>query len=194
MSLKNLTWEKHKEAERKDFVKILLSGKITPKLYYRYLVNQYNNYSVLEAEGINHLPTSLRDIARSPNMLRDLKELEELYGLEYEPELVTKTTCEYVDYIYNMQKDHNTKGFIAHMYVRHFGDMYGGSIIRKRIPGSGTMYDFQDKERLKTEMRSLLDDSMAHEANRCFDFAISLFEELYNESDMVKTDNTQIKD
>ncbi len=64
------------------------------------------------------------------------------------------------------------------MYVRHFGDMYGGQMIRKRNPGSGRMYDFDNVEELKTTVREMLHDDMAEEANRCFEFAMELFEEL----------------
>ena len=71
-------------------------------------------------------------------------------------------------------------GILAHLYVRHFGDMYGGQIIKKRNPGSGTMYDFENVEELKTQIREMLTDDMADEANRCFEFAIRLFEELSN--------------
>jgi heme oxygenase len=67
------------------------------------------------------------------------------------------------------------------MYVRHFGDMYGGAMIAKKVPGSGMMYYFEEKEELKEKLRSLLNDDMADEANRCFEFAIRLFEELVNE-------------
>jgi len=34
MSLKELTWENHKSAERKKFASILMSGDIDPLLYY----------------------------------------------------------------------------------------------------------------------------------------------------------------
>ena len=67
------------------------------------------------------------------------------------------------------------------MYVRHFGDMYGGAMIAKRIPGSGMMYKFENVDTLKTTVRGMLDDSMAPEANRCFEFAIRLFGELEND-------------
>ena len=53
-------------------------------------------------------------------------------------------------------------------------------MIAKRIPGSGAMYQFVDVETLKTTVRGMLDDSMAPEANRCFEFAIKLFGELEN--------------
>jgi heme oxygenase len=70
------------------------------------------------------------------------------------------------------------QGILAHIYVRHFGDMYGGQMIRKRNPGSGTMYDFDNVEELKATVRSMLNDDMAEEANRCFEFAMQLFVEL----------------
>ena len=43
-----LTWEYHKNAERQDFVKILMSGEIDPRLYATYLYNQLACYSKLE--------------------------------------------------------------------------------------------------------------------------------------------------
>jgi heme oxygenase len=71
--------------------------------------------------------------------------------------------------------------FLAHLYVRHFGDMYGGQMIKKRNPGSGKMYDFNNVEELKTTVRAMLNDDMADEANTCFEFAMQLFEELEDE-------------
>jgi len=70
---------------------------------------------------------------------------------------------------------------LAHIYVRHFGDMYGGQMIANRNPGSGKMYEFNNVEELKTTVRSMLHDNMADEANRCFEFAMELFEELGDE-------------
>ena len=55
-TLKELTWEHHKEAERQGFVKILMSGKIHPEVYANYLFNQHQCYNILEplamAEGL----------------------------------------------------------------------------------------------------------------------------------------------
>jgi heme oxygenase len=70
---------------------------------------------------------------------------------------------------------------LAHIYVRHFGDMYGGQMIKKRNPGSGKMYEFENVEELKTTVRAMLHDDMADEANLCFEFAMQLFEELGDE-------------
>jgi heme oxygenase len=65
------------------------------------------------------------------------------------------------------------------MYVRHFGELHGGQMIKKKIPGNGIMYEFEgDTKHLIEEFRKLLDDDMAEEAKICFDFASQLFDEL----------------
>jgi len=179
MSLKELTWENHKKAERRGFAKILLGGNITPELYYRYITNQYYCYVILEdALKIQGLPKNLHAVFRANRILNDMQELEHLHGFAYRSELTGLSNSQYVDHIYNLEKNGEYKKLLAHMYVRHFGDMYGGAIIKKRVPGSGTMYDFDNKEELKQLLREILTDDMAEEANICFEFAIRLFEEL----------------
>jgi heme oxygenase len=58
------------------------------------------------------------------------------------------------------------------------GDLSGGQMIRKKIPGSGTLYNFENGPALKELIRERLDDSMADEAKICFDFATKTFQEL----------------
>ena len=176
MNLKELTWENHKSAERKKFAKTLLSGSIDPALYYKYLTNQFYSYVALEYK----LPLSLlglEEIRRSNLMRDDLQELEQTYGFVFDGNLLTQSTQEYITYCEELYVN-NPAGLIAHMYVRHFGDMYGGAIIKKCVPGKGRMYEFNDKEDLKLKVRALLHDDMADEANACFRFAIRLFGEL----------------
>jgi len=111
-------------------------------------------------------------------MLTDLEELEREYDIQRNPDLLCPVVGQYAAHVVTLT-EHND--LLAHIYVRHFGDMYGGQMIRKRQPGSGTMYDFKDVEGLKLTVRSRLKDSMADEANRCFEFAMQLFEELGEE-------------
>jgi heme oxygenase len=70
------------------------------------------------------------------------------------------------------------KKLMAHIYVRHMGDLAGGQMIAKRIPGSGKYYQFENADDLKTKVRQKIDDSMADEAKVCFDFAAKFFEEM----------------
>ena len=81
MSLKELTWENHKSAERKKFAGILMSGSIDPFLYYKYLTNQYYMYVTLESKlPLNRL--EIADIRRAGLMRMDLLELELKYGFD----------------------------------------------------------------------------------------------------------------
>jgi heme oxygenase len=173
--LKELTWENHQRAERTEFVRKLLKG-LTPEEYHKYLYNQYMIYSILEDAAGRVLP-ELNNIRRAERIYADLRELEKEYAIGTTPELLMPVVRKYEKHVITLDRD----GILAHIYVRHFGDMYGGQMIKKRNPGSGTMYDFDNVEELKTKIRSMLNDDMADEANRCFEFAMELFEELDRE-------------
>lgn len=68
---------------------------------------------------------------------------------------------------------------MAHIYVRHMGDLSGGQMIKKKVPGSGRYYEFDgDIKELKEKIRSKCNDDMAEEAKLCFDFATDLFKEM----------------
>ena len=174
-NLRELTMEVHKRAERSEFAHKLIKG-LTPEEYYRYLYNQYLIYSVLEYHVSDMYP-ELVDILRAPKIFADLRELEKTYNLKAEMSYVCAVVPAYERHLQTL----DPKGILAHVYVRHFGDMYGGQMIKKRNPGSGTMYDFDDVEELKTRVRAMLSDDMYEEANRCFEFAIQLFKELQGE-------------
>lgn len=173
--LKDLTWENHSKAERTEHARKLLKG-MTPEEYHRYLYNQYVQYAALESiaktEGVLD---GIENIARASNILADVTELENEHDIQRDENLLCPTVGKYVAYVMGLEEKDD---ILAHVYVRHFGDMYGGQMIRKRNPGSGTMYDFDNVEELKTKVRAMLNDEMADEANRCFEFAMQLFEEL----------------
>ena len=183
MSLKELTRHNHTTAERKEFASILMSGSIDPYLYYKYLTNQYYIYMCLESK----LPLAyldIEDIRRTDYIDADIKELELEYGYYFEDDLLLPSTIEYIEYCnakVPLIKDEfaeDSMVLVPHMYVRHFGDMYGGAMIARRVPGKGMMYVFKDKEMLKEKVRAILNDDMSDEANVCFEFAIKLFGEL----------------
>lgn len=176
LKLKELTWAHHQAAERRAFAKILLSGKIEPKLYHKFLCCQYMNYSVLEQAAI--IPPNLNKIKRAGRIFQDIRELEDLFDLEPDG-VYPDSVADYANRIYTLQEADDNHGLLAHMYVRHFGELHGGQMIKKKVPGSGLMYEFEgDTKELIAEFRTLLDDSMADEAKACFDYASQLFDEL----------------
>jgi heme oxygenase len=173
--LKELTWENHQKAERTDHARKLLKG-MTPEEYHRYLYNQYVQYAVLEsrAKEINAI-AGIESICRAKHILEDLVELENEHRIQRNVDLLCPVVSRYTGHIMTLE---SVDDLLAHIYVRHFGDMYGGQMIKKRNPGSGKMYEFENVEELKTTVRAMLHDDMADEANRCFEFAMELFEEL----------------
>lgn len=174
-NLRELTKDAHTNAERSAFVKILFSGKINPKLYATYLKNQHPMYEILEVCAMPHgLFEGIPDIRRAPAILADFQELwnEE----DGEPQILN-VTDEYIKYILSIKDD--PKKLMAHLYVRHMGDLSGGQMIAKRVPGSGKMYQFGDEpEAIKTAIRTKLTDDLADEAKVCFDFAKRFFDEM----------------
>jgi len=182
MSLKELTQEKHKDAERTAFAKLLLSGSIDKEQYANYLLQMLEVYSVLEYHAANHgLLVDLTGLPRSKAIYEDLMELS-----EDGTGRVLQATVDYVNYLHQLAET-NPNNLMAHLYVRHMGDLYGGQMIAKRVPGKGKFYQFADKEGLIAKIRAKLDDSMGEEANVAFDHAINIMKEL-NESSLVHAD------
>ena len=174
--LKELTWAHHQSAERRAFARELISGKIDPKLYHKFLTCQYMNYAVLEKH--TKLPSNLNSIKRAPRIFQDIRELEQLFGLAPDGKF-PHSVNEYAAHINMLAAEEDNQSLLAHMYVRHFGELHGGQMIKKKIPGSGIMYEFEgDTKVLIEEFRKLLSDDMADEAKVCFDFASKLFDEL----------------
>jgi len=181
MSLKELTHEAHKNAETQPFVKILFSGSIDPKLYAIYLKNQHPQYEILEACAMAQgLLTGLPDIRRAPAILEDYLELHG--DTDLEPEILP-TVKRYMDYIMSIKDD--PKRLMAHLYVRHMGDLAGGQMIAKRVPGAGKYYQFQDPDALKIAIRERLSDDLAEEALVCFAFAADFFKDMMTQVETV---------
>jgi heme oxygenase len=179
--LKELTWAHHQAAERRAFARDLIKGTIDPHKYYTFLVCQHYNYKALE--DATEIPEDLEAIKRADLILEDIEELERMYNFE-RPTDLPQSVADYVSHIYDLEDEGDNEKLLAHMYTRHFGELHGGQIIKKKIPGSGKMYEFDvDKQYLIDEFRLLLHDGMADEAKICFDFASRLFDELSQEKD-----------
>lgn len=174
-NLKELTRAHHDNAERTEFADMLLGGGISPRLYQEYLHAQLQNYLVLESAV--EVPMELEPIFRSTQIEEDLQELENLFDLD-EIEEHFQSTIEYGKHIETLAAAKDNDALLAHLYVRHFGDAHGGQIIKRSVPGSGLMYEFEDRKELIAGVRELLHDDMADEAKICFEYAERLFHDL----------------
>ena len=152
-----------------------MGGSIDPKLYATYLWNQFPCYEVLEvmarAQG---LLDDFPHIMRSKSILADFREL---WPQDEKPPEHTMATKKYLAHMKTIMNDADK--LMAHIYVRHMGDLSGGQMIKKRIPGKGTFYDFEgDVKEIKESIRAKTNDSMANEAKICFDYATELFKDM----------------
>ena len=193
LDIKELTLEHHKNAERQEFVKILMSGHIDEKLYATYLYNQLQCYSVLEKYGLHN--SLFRD---TPNLLRAEHihyDYKSLWVDVDNPPQITQSTKEYVEHIENIQAE--AMKLYAHVYVRHMGDLSGGQMIKSKTPGPNRYYIFKHNEvrdyrqTVKSTINTYLnvyEHSVVPEAKYCFESATKLFKEMKELHDLGKTD------
>lgn len=173
-NLKELTYEQHKKAETRPFVKILFKGDIDPELYATYLYNQFPMYELLETFAMSTgLVNDIPEILRSKAIYADFKALWPHEEFPQQLPVVKK----YLDHLMTIKDD--PKKLMAHMYVRHMGDLSGGQMIAKRVPGPNNYYNFScEIDDLKNRVRTKISDDMVEEASICFDFAAETFDDM----------------
>jgi len=175
-NLKDLTWEHHKDAERQQFVKVLLSGKINPKFYATFLWNQHKKYDLLEAlAGALGLLDGLPDIRRKQRIEQDFLELWK----DDSPPVILNATKEYIAHMKGVIQ--NPDAIMAHVYTYHMGDLSGGQMIKRKVPGKGTMYEFDTDvplKEIKDTIREKTNDDMVDEAKFAFESATKVFQEM----------------
>ncbi len=178
--LREYTNAKHREAEGTPFVQYMLHGNITAEDYAVYLQQMQVVYKNIEyfAE-ISGLLWDLPDIKRSEYMCEDLAELG-YKSTEHLLPSIERWRQRIIDLYYSGQKHL----ILAHVYVRHMGDLYGGKIIAKRVPGSGRCYAFADRPALIRALDAKLTTDIVDEALRAFDLAIDVFHELAQEIEL----------
>lgn len=170
MSLKELTSEKHKEAETTPFMRAVFSRKLPENLWADWTYQKTLFYGGIEgAAGACGLLGDLPDIRRAFYLYLDFNDMwdKNTTRPEYRPEVV-----DYYNYILSISKD--PERVMAHLYVWHMGDMFGGQMIKKIVPGSHRNLEFADTATLMTNIRAKINDSMADEANVAFDWAIRM--------------------
>ena len=128
-------------------------------LFYHTLENAASTLGLL-----NDLP----DIRRAFYLYEDFKEMaNDQHFLKFK-----NPTKEYHNYLLSINQDPDK--IMAHMYTWHMGDLFGGQMIKKIIPGSHRALEFSDAKTLMTNIREKINDSMAEEANIAFDWAIRM--------------------
>jgi heme oxygenase len=169
MSLKDLTSAKHAEAESTPFMKAVFARTLPFDLWVDWTYQKWLFYGAIEgAAGANQLLGDLPDLRRAFYLAMDYAEMNGNNPRhEFRPIVV-----DYYNYILSISKDPNK--IMAHLYTWHMGDMFGGQMIKKIVPGAHRNLEFEDARTLMTNIRAKLDDSMGDEANVAFDWAIRM--------------------
>lgn len=169
MSLKDLTSAKHTEAESTPFMKAVFAKTLPFDLWVDWTYQKWLFYGAIEgAAGANQLLGDLPDLRRAFYLFMDYNEMNtERKKHEFRPVVI-----DYYNYLISISKDPNK--VMAHLYTWHMGDMFGGQMIKKIVPGAHRNLEFDDARTLMTNIRAKLDDSMGEEANIAFDWAIRM--------------------
>jgi heme oxygenase len=166
-SLREATAQAHHQAENTELMKLMLGGQMTAEHYAGFLANQLICYSAIERR--THLFAD-GDMARGPSLVADISELR---GSSL---TIVPSAYDYADYVQTL----SDQELWAHIYVRYLGDMYGGRLIKSKVPGSGRIFEFRDRDELISRIRLSVSIADASEAKRCFDWVIKIYDEFYN--------------
>jgi len=173
--LREITYERHMAVEHLPFTQYLLGGTITEPDYVIYLAEMIAIYQQLERLAQQAgLFDGMEELPRSQHMQADLEELAPNYQAELLPS--TQTYLAYLDQL--AQSDHPDQLF-AHVYVRHMGDLYGGKLIARVVPGTGRWYQFDNRGDLAKKFNERITLNLADEALVAFDNYKNIFQELW---------------
>ena len=175
MSLKDLTSAKHAEAESTPFMKAVFAKTLPFDLWVDWTYQKWLFYGAIEgAAGANRLLGDLPDLRRAFYLFMDYNEMNtERKKHEFRPVVI-----DYYNYLISIAND--PAKVMAHLYTWHMGDMFGGQMIKKIVPGAHRNLEFEDSKTLITNIRAKLDDSMGNEANIAFDWAIRMMRDYDN--------------
>lgn len=175
MSLKEITAEKHALAETTPFMKAVFAKTLPQDLWIDWTYQKWLFYGAIEgAAGANQLLNDLPDLRRTFYLFMDYNEM----NTDGKKHHFRPVVVDYYNYLISIANDPDK--IMAHLYTWHMGDMFGGQMIKKIVPGAHRNLEFADTRTLMTNIRTKLDDSMGDEANVAFDWAIRMMQDLHH--------------
>ena len=174
LPLKEAIAEKHSLAEKMTFNQRMFNGELSKEEYILYLCQQLAIFQAIERFDLPHTA-----LVRCPKVFEDIKELMELEdgkGLQIKP-LVS--TNEYQKYLHSLTQEE----LLPHVYLNYLAIMFGGQMMKKNVPGSGKMYEFENQMELVGSVRAFQKDEMGDEANKALDYNIAILDELQRVSE-----------
>jgi len=173
--LREQTATKHTIAERKPFNIRMFQGKLSQQEYLLYLEQQQAIFSALEQHALPHPALN-----RMTGIGEDIAELVEK-GCTTSGEL--PATQAYTNYLNSLTPEAQ----LPHVYLHYLALVYGGQMMRTKVPSQGHLYHFNEMDACVSSIRQLQQDSWANEVNKGFDFVIDLFDALEEQCVTIKT-------
>ena len=172
MSLKELTKTKHQLAEHTPFMTAVFDLKLPMELWVDYTYQKYIWYREIELAAASYgLLDNLPGIGRAQLIMDDYRKMIGNVPVYHTYKEIAK---DYAMYIRTLD---DPKKILAHLYTWHMGDLFGGQMIKKIINAPSTHLDFNNPGELMSNMRAMLTDDLADEANIAFDWAIKILGE-----------------
>jgi heme oxygenase len=170
MSLKELTAEKHIEAERSAFMKLVFTRNMSKEVWTYWTFNKMHWYNAIEVRARDAgLLDDVIGLERTYKLYQDFQELAQGKDKNYTTSAFTERYC---DYIMSLQ---DNDAIMAHLYVWHMGDLHGGQMIKSMLPNvPHRNLEFNNLSEIIVKIRGKLHDGMAKEANIAFEWAIIL--------------------
>lgn len=175
LQLKEAIAEKHSLAEKMPFNQRMFRGELSKEEYILYLCQQLAIFKSIERFPLPH-----NGLIRCPNVFEDIKELMGLkdeQGLQIQP---LESTKAYQKYLHSLTQEQ----LLPHIYLNYLAIMFGGQIMKSKVPGSGRMYEFNgDVREIAGSIRAIQKDEWGDEANKALDFNIAILDELQRVSE-----------
>jgi heme oxygenase len=166
MDLREAVRENHQAAEKTRWSQMMISGEMRIEQYGAMLYNLLPIYTELERTGLIAKPEVLRaKLVES--------DLDALGGTKHG---LTLSTVYYTRYLETL----DDAARWAHIYVHYLGNMYGGQMIGRRLPGQHSHLLFDDLRGCIAYVRENLTNVSAQEANAAFEWTIRIYDELHN--------------
>ena len=165
MDLRTATKASHEAAERSRWSQLMISGDMTIPQYAAHLTNMLPLYQELERSGDIDNPAVLRaDLLRA-----------DLAALDTAPRGQALSTIYYTRYLSELTAAQRW----AHIYVHYLGNMYGGQMIARRLPGPAAHLEFDDTKACIAWVRERLQSVDPAEANFAFAWTQRVYDELH---------------
>jgi len=174
MSLKELTKKSHDAAEHTPFMKAVFKKSMPLAVWRDFTFQKYNFYKIIEDRCRRQsLLGGIEGIERTSALYEDYSSMGDVNSSTLRP-----ATTDYMAYLNKLSEPNK---LLAHLYVWHMGDLFGGQMIKGLINASSHALEFENVEELKLSIREKLNDNMADEANVAFDWAIKIMNEFNDE-------------